>query len=183
MAVKKLPKVISIRKFAKDIIGCAEGTVRAAIREGKISEAVVKDKNGRNKGIDWAKGQVEWAKNYSRGKNLQSTVEDSLSDVGTAAGEEIAEIADSRKRTEYYKAELARIELEEKQKILVPVDDVRKQLFSMATEIRIKFQNIPDICIDEIMSMDDRNEAYRKLQETIDDQLRELTEIINRDVT
>lgn len=182
MAVEKLKSVISLRKFAK-MIGCTEGTVRAAIKEGTITESVKKDKNGRNVGILWEEGQLEWARNYSIGKNQSSTVEDALSDIPTESGKNIGEIAESRKKTEHYKSELARIELEEKTGILVPVEDVRKQLFAMATEIRIKVENIPDICIDEIMSMDDRNEAYALLSKTLKDMLNEMTEVVERDFT
>ncbi len=182
MTVRKLPRVISLRKFS-EMIGCVEGTVRAAIKEGKITDSVVKDKNGRNKGIDWRKGQLEWAKNYTVGNNTTSTVETSLAGIPTGVGEDIGDISESRKRTEHYKAELARIELEEKTMILVPVDEVRKQLFAFATEIRIKFQNIPDVCLDEIMSIDDRNEAYSVLSKAIDHALNEMTEVVERDFT
>lgn len=178
----KMKAVISLRKFA-DLIGCVEGTVRAAIKEGKISEAVKKDKNGKNRGINWKKGQEEWARNYTVGNNLTSTVEEGLSGIESKRGTVIGEISASRKKTEHYKSELARIELEEKTGILVPVDDVKKQLFAFATEIRIKFQNIPDVCLDEIMSMDNRNEAYALLSKTIDNALNEMTEVVERDFT
>ena len=185
MAHEKLPKKISLRKFAK-FIGCTEGAVRLAISEGKISKSVHKDKNGKNTGIDWEAGQLEWANNYSIGNRTESTVADSLQGVPVGDGSadrDIPEVAESKKSLEHYKSELARLELEEKEGILAQVDRVNSQLFSYASEVRIAVQNIPDVCIDEIMATDDRNDAYEIMKAAIDNALTKLTEVIARDFT
>lgn len=183
----KIEKIISIRAFAK-MMECSEGTVRAAIGEGRIVDAVIKDKNGRNKGIDHAAAQIEWARNYSQGNNISSPVAEKLLGVPPESSresgdEKIGEITESKKKHEHYKAELSRLELEEKEGTLVQVDQVENQLFAYATEVRIAVQNIPDVCLDEIMSIDDRNEAYQVLMKAINGALNKLTEVVERDFT
>lgn len=175
--VKPIPEVISIRKFA-DVIGCAESTVRKAIADGKLVDSIVKDAKGKTKGVCWEKGHLEWAKNYTHGNKTDGAAE------GLAArSKSIGDINQSREVFEYYRAELARLEFEEKEKTLVRVADVRSQLFSFAAEVRVSLQAVPDVCVDEILSCTERQEAHQLMRKAINAALDKLTEVVERDFT
>jgi hypothetical protein len=176
--VNPLSEVISIRKFAAHI-GCVEGTVRGAIREGRLSKSVIRDETGKVSGVIWADAEAEWARNYSHGKHLLSSVAESLAEKPT--GEAIRDINESRAISEHYKAELARIELEEKEKTVVSVDMVRSQLFNFANEVKVVLQGIPDVCVDDILSAEDRAEAHNIMKLAINKALLKLTEVVERD--
>lgn len=169
---------------------CHESTVRKAIKENRISEdSLRRNGNGRLNGIDWQKAKVEWARNYSMGNNPSSPVAEALTAeviTNTRRDSEesdvaIKEVPESKKLQEHYKAELARIELEEKEKKLVYRDLVRKDLYGFGNEVKLALQAVPDAVADAVAIEDDRNKCYKIVLKEINDALRKLTEVVERD--
>jgi hypothetical protein len=176
MAIAPSKPVISLRKFA-DHLGCVEGTVRAAIREGKISDFVVKDDvTGKVKGIMWREAELEWAKHYAKG-NRGKGASEGLARVS----DEIRDIQESRAAKEHFQAELARLEFEEKERVLLRKDDVERQLYGYAKEVAIELKAVGRLCAPDIVGVTDIMEAERVIGRYIDEALLKLTEVVARD--
>lgn len=189
MAKNRVEDVISIRAFAS-MMDCAEGTVRKAIREGRISESCLsKNGNGRTNGIEWKKAKLEWAKNYTIGNNPQSPVADALQaeiiTVGRtdARGDSgvIKEVNESKRLQEHFKAEMARIDFEEKEGRMISKALVRSDLFKFGQELRVVIEAVADKVADEVAVETDRNKCYRIILDQIRLDLRKLTEVVERD--
>jgi len=175
--------VISLTAFAS-MMKCTKGAVSNAIKDGKIVDAVVRGDNGRVSGVDWRKAKREWLSNYDLGNNPTSGVLESFEAEGMMDGMisgDIRDISESKKLQEHYKAELARIELEEKEKILVSASKVRKDLFSFATEVRVAMQGVPERVVDKVMVLSDRRDVKAEIRKGIDESLNKLTEVVERD--
>ena len=176
MAIAPSKPVISLRKFA-DHLGCVEGTVRAAIREGKISDFVIKDEEtGKVKGIMWREAELEWAKHYTRGNRGQGASE------GLARiDEDIADINASRAKKEHYQAELARLEFEEKERVLLRKDEVERQLYQYAKEVSVELKAVGRLCSPDVVGLTDIMEVEKVVGRYIDAALNKLTEVVERD--
>ena len=183
----RLTDHISTSAFA-DLMNCHESTVRKAIREGRILEdSLERSVNGRLKGINWKKAKIDWARNYSMGNNPTSPVAvelqaETITEARLSSTKsEIKEVAESKKLQEHYKAELARIELETKEKTLVDRDEVRKDLYRFGLELRIAIQGVPDLVADDAALEQDRNKCHKIILEGMNEALRKMTEIVERD--
>jgi hypothetical protein len=170
-------------------MNCHESTVRKAIREGRILESSLeRNVNGRLKGINHKKAKIDWARNYSIGSNASSPVADSLQSetitearLSSTRSEVIKEVTESKKLQEHYKAELARIEFEEKEKHLVSRDEVRKDLYKFGLELRIAIQGVPDLVADDVSLEENRNKCHKIILEGMNEALRKVTEVVERD--
>ena len=180
----RIDDIISITAFA-DMMKCTEAAVRKAIKSNKIVESVHRhESSGRVSGIDWKLAKKEWAAVYTPGVNKSSGVLDALEEEGLLDGidaGQIRAVSESKKLQEHYKAELARIELEEKEKILVSASKVRKDLYNFGMEVRVALQGVPDACVDDVMVASGRREAKSEIRKAIDFALNKLTEVIERD--
>ncbi len=181
---------VSTNDFAASL-GCAPSTVRKAISEGRITEVNLRRAKGKAKrvsGILLEEGKKEWARNYSMGNNHESPVADALAELHEKAMEatpnlQTRDLNESKRITEYYKAELSRIEFEEKEGTLVPLVSIKEQLFQFATEVRVELQNVPAKCVDNVMMEDDRGRKEAVMLAEINNALRKLTEVVERDFT
>ena len=178
MAVAPSKPVISLRKFA-DHLGCVEGTVRAAIREGKIAEFVIRDaETGRVTGIMWREAEQEWARVYHHGRgNIGQGVGSGLAKVS----DEIRDIQESRAAKEHYQAELARLEFEEAERVLLRKEDVERQLYQYAKEVAVELKAVGRLCAPDVVGLTDIMEVERVVGRYIDDALNKLTEVVERD--
>lgn len=190
MAFKK-PKteLVSRNQFA-ELVGCTGGRVSQAIKEGLISEENLVRDGKRVIGIRWEKAMDDWSENYDQGDNPTSKVGDTmrewqdkkrggpmkLDDVG-----EIRALNESKRVEAHYKAEIARMDKEEREGELVRKEHVRKQLHSFGVEVRIAIQSVPDRVVDKVMGSTDRTEVIRTITEEINEQLNKLTEVVERD--
>lgn len=68
---------ISITDYA-DMLECSEGTVRSAIRAGKISEGVVKNRSGRTVGVLPGIASREWASHYNPDRTQNHAILENL---------------------------------------------------------------------------------------------------------
>jgi hypothetical protein len=176
MAVVPRKPVISLSAFARHI-GCVEGTVRAAIREGKIDKFVIRDiETGKVQGIMWREAEIEWARVYTQSKR----------GVGASEGlarvsEDIRDMNESRAAKEHYQAELARLEFEEKEQELLSRLDVERQLYGYAKEVYVELKAVGRLCAHEVVGQTDLMEVERIVTRYIDEALNKLTEVVERD--
>ena len=174
--VKPTSEIISISKFA-EIVGCTEGTVRNAVRAGKIVDSVVRDiETGKLKGIYWERGRTEWASNFETG-GAADTVARGLAKVDDG----IRDFNESRAAKEHYQAELARLEFEEKERQLLKRSDVERQLYAYAKEVAVELRAVGRLCAPEVAGLGDIVEVERMVNRFVDDALNKLTEVVARD--
>lgn len=174
--VKPTSDIISVRKFA-DIVGCTEGTVRNAVRVGKIKDSIVRDsETGKVSGIYWERGRIEWASNFEAGGATDSVAK-GLGKVD----EQIRDFNDSRAINEHYKAELARLEFEERERQLLKRVDVERQLYAYAKEVAVELKSVGRLCAPDVVGLGDIMEVERTVNMFIDDALNKLTEVVARD--
>lgn len=80
----------------------------------------------------------------------------------------------SRERKEHYQAELARLQALKEREELVPVDDVKRQAFSLGRSIRDNVMGIPDRVAPQLAAVQDSREVHRILSEELRTALRVL---------
>lgn len=136
--------------------GVSIEAVSQAIKDGRLVESVVRSANGRAR-LDEDRALQEWADNTIPAKNR----------IKSAAEVEGVSYAESRAKRESYNAELARLELEEKQGTLVDAEVVKKQAFAVARQVRDGMLNIPDRVAAEMAALTDQFEVHRRLTEEI----------------
>lgn len=184
-------KYISLREYAR-LLGCSDGTVRFAIKEGKITDAALKkDKKGRNKGIDPTVASAEWAQTFDVNQAKNSALAKKLLKLDGAKppppskaapapasqnGNPVSK-AKAQQVDALYKAKIRELEYKEKAGILVNKDQVYKALFALGREIREGFQAIPDRFIDEILAAGSRNASHKVLQDAIDEELTRIADL------
>ncbi len=186
----RIDDVISVRAFA-NMMEVSAMTVSKAIKDGKIVEGVLRGDDGKVSGVDWRMAKKSWAKNHTMGQQGLSPVVAALEaegELGVKLGvtnvnlNDTLDIADSKRLQEHYKAELAKIELEEKQKALVSAIQVKKDLYSFGVEVRVAMQGIPDACVDKVLlNAGDRRKAKREIADAVEFALNKLTEVVERD--
>jgi hypothetical protein len=190
---------ISIREYARRR-GCADTTVHKAIRAGKIVAGVVFDEAGKPS-INEAVADQEWSKHFDstravnktlakkltpepkplKGKQTQEEPE-SEEEEQTKTNQTGGTLAQARLMQTAYKAQITKLEFQEKLGKLVDKEKVYSQLFSWGKEIRLAFQAIPDRHIDEILSAPSRNAAHELLLNAITETLEMLSDIEKREI-
>lgn len=188
-------EIINLTRFA-EMVGCDRSRVSQAIKDGYISEENVVYDGTRAIGVRWRKAMDEWAINYDQGKRSEpSAVGDFLTQhQERLRGEELTidqledldkagvrPLQDSKRIEAHYKAEIARMNKEEREGSLVSKEAVKRELHSFGVEVRVAIQSIPDRVVDEVIGKTDRNEVIRIIAKEIDEQLNKLTEVVERD--
>jgi hypothetical protein len=176
MAIAPSKPVVSLAKFAS-YIGCVESTVRAAIKEGKLGDHIIRDEEtGRVKGVMWREAELEWARHYTKG-NRGKGASEGLARVN----DDIRDINESRAAKEHYQAELARLEFEEAERVLLRKEDVERQLYQYAKEVAVELKAVGRLCAPDVVGLTDIMEVERVVGRYIDDALNKLTEVVERD--
>lgn len=194
--------VTSIRNYAK-LKSCDEGTVRHAIKTGKIKAGVVKQ-NNRIIGVDIEIADKEWAENYDSGRVKNENLFNSLKVTAkkiksktTKTPEEIQEeeikeamaskdifeededlnainIQEAKRKEALAKARLMNLELLEKQKALIPASVARKALFDFGVETKNAMVGVADIAVDHVLAASNRQTALTILKNIIVSELEKL---------
>lgn len=187
-------EMINLTKFA-EMVKCDRSRVSQAIKDRLISEENVVYDGTRAIGVKWRSAMDEWAMNYDQGKRQTAskvgevmiqhqekirgeelTVEQ-LEDLDKAG---VRPLHDSKRIEAHHKAEIARMDKEEREGSLVRKDAVKKELHSLGVEVRVAMQSIPDRVVDLVMGKTDRNEVIRIIAAEVDEQLNKLTEVVER---
>lgn len=89
---------------------------------------------------------------------------------------EIPSFNDSRAKTEYFRAEMARLDLEEKEEKLCDADKVKREAFSMARSVRDAVNSIPDRVANQFAAETDSVVIHQALSEELRKALERLTD-------
>jgi hypothetical protein len=186
MSNRKIPDVISIRQYAKEL-GISEATVRLAIRSGKITRGVQKSEKDGKPQIIRSIATEEWKESYSGRTNASEVLKEKFfsDDVDTPNVETKTEQASSvppiptlqetqfvespttmreaQLKEQIFKANMAEVKYNVALGKLVNKDDVYKTFFEFGTQVRESIQSIPDRVVDLIMACSTRNEAHEIL--------------------
>jgi Protein of unknown function (DUF1441) len=154
--------MVSMSQYAA-MRGITQPAVSAAIHSGRLVKAIIKD--GKRIKIDPDIADREWAANTQGGRGAAPQRLASGVDLPDAI--EAADYNASRAKREAYNAELARLEVEEKQGQLVAADEVRKTAFAVARQVRDGMLNIPDRVSAELAAVTDQFEIHRRLTDEI----------------
>jgi len=136
--------LLSITDFAK-VKGLSKQRVSKAIQNGKLEGAIVN--NGKRKLIDKDLGLELWDKTTPIAKRVNiptQTKEELKKQVQEMPADQIPDFNVSRAKNEFYKAELARIQVLQQKKELISAKEVEKKSFELAVGIREAFLTLPD---------------------------------------
>jgi phage terminase Nu1 subunit (DNA packaging protein) len=89
---------------------------------------------------------------------------------------EIPSFNDSRAKTEYFRAEMARLDLEEKEEKLCDAEKVKREAFSMARSVRDAMNSIPDRVANQFAAETDSVVIHQALSEELRKALERLTD-------
>ena len=143
--------LVTFTEFAL-IKGCAKGTVTAATK-ARIAAAVV-EKDGK-RWLDRDLAIDLWDKNTKQTHNSKVRRADAVEPVPKDADElrrrvnqlpddAIPDLNESRARREHYQAELAKLQVAQQRKELVPADETKKQAFQIGRSVREALANLAD---------------------------------------
>lgn len=174
-------KLLSVKDYASHR-GVSIESVYQALRAGRISSTTEPGK--RTKKIDPALADKEWDENSDPsstigGNALKSKVskhcpveEDPEEYIDDIDG--VPKLAVSKRRKEYYNAEIARLRFEEQDGRLIDADQAKKEYFRVGRIIRESMFNIPDRIAPELASETDPHKVSVVLTTAIREALSEL---------
>jgi len=143
--------LVTFSEFAA-LKGCSKAAVTAAIRS-RIAPAVV-EKDGKR----WLDRDVAlelWNKNTKATHNAKVSQPDPIEPAPRDARElrarvdalpddAIPDLNESRARREHYQAELAKLQVAQQRRELVPADEVKKEAFQIGRSVREALANLAD---------------------------------------
>ena len=88
---------------------------------------------------------------------------------------EIPSFNESRAKSEFFRAEMARLDLEEKEELLCEADKVKSAAFTLARSVRDALDNIPDRVANQFAAETDSVVIHQTLQEELRKALERLT--------
>lgn len=149
--------LVTFSEFAA-IKGCAKGTVTAATKS-RIAAAVV-EKDGK-RWLDRDLAMELWDRNTKATHNakvrrpdpiepapdpvvLPQTPRELRRAIEALPDDAIPELNESRARREHYQAELAKLQVAQQRRELVPADEVKKDAFQIGRSIREALANLAD---------------------------------------
>ena len=89
---------------------------------------------------------------------------------------DIPSFNESRAKSEYFRAEMARLDLEEKEEKLCDADRVRSEAFTLARSVRDALDSIPDRVANQFAAETDPVVIHQTLQEELRKALERLTD-------
>ena len=144
--------LVTFSEFAA-IKGCAKGTVTAAVKS-RIAAAVI-EKDGK-RWLDRDLALELWRKNTKATHNAMVSEADPIEAAAPRTPVElkrviealpddaIPDLNESRARREHYQAELAKLQVAQQRRELVPADEVKKDAFQIGRSIREALSNLAD---------------------------------------
>jgi len=142
--------LISLAELAM-LKNVSRAAVTKKIKSGKLEGAVV-NHNGR-KMVNKEEAFRLWDMADAR---VVTTVKNELKNkIDSLPADEIPDFAESKAKREFYLAELAKLDVEEKKKQLVSVDEIKKSSFATGRSIREALTNLADRLSHQLAGEDD----------------------------
>ena len=152
-------------KELADLLGVTQGRISQLKTQGRFEGCFTVDRNK----IAWDKDAA--MKAYKEGNPLVS-VSPTRKDSSAL---EIPSFNESRAKSEHFRAELARLDLEVKEDQLVEASRVKREAFSAARAVRDALGNIPDRVSNQMAAESDPVVIHQTLTEEIRKALETLT--------
>ena len=150
--------LISLAELAM-LKNVSRAAVTKKIKSGKLQGAVV-NHNGR-KLVNKEEAIRLWDRADTR---VVTTVKKELKQkIDNLSANQIPDFAESKAKREFYLAELAKLEVEEKKKQLVSVDEIKKSSFAKARSIREALTNLADRLSHQLAGEDDATVIHNLL--------------------
>ena len=142
--------LISLAELAM-LKNVSRAAVTKKIKSGKLEGAVV-NHNGR-KLVNKDEAIRLWDRADTR---IVTTVKKELKQkIDNLSADEIPDFAESKAKREFYLAELAKLDVEEKKKQLVSVEDIKNSSFAKGRAIREALTNLADRLSHQLAGEDD----------------------------
>lgn len=148
--------------------GCSPQAVFDAIEKGRLQKSVEKKPTGRYV-IDVDLADEEWAANTDSGTGSLAHAKNRGDDPGPEIDAEAQPMtyAEARAHREKFMAELARIELEEKQGKLIDAEGAKREAFRAARIVRDALLNLPDRVAGELAAETNQFKIHQRLTQEI----------------
>lgn len=152
-------------KDLSELLGITQGRISQLKGQGRFDGCF--KFVGKNK-IAWDKEAS--IKAYKEGEIPQSPTRIPSKDL------KIPSFNDSRAKSEYFRAEMARLDLEEKEEKLCDAEKVKREAFSMARSVRDAVNSIPDRVANQFAAETDSVVIHQALSEELRKALERLTD-------
>ena len=177
--------LVTFSEFAA-LKGCAKGTVTSATKS-RIAAAVV-EKDGK-RWLDRDLALELWNKNTKATHNAKVSKADPIEPPPPKDARElrarlealpddaIPELNESRARREHYQAELAKLQVAQQRRELVPAEEVKKEAFQIGRSVREALANLADRLSHQLAGETDPAVIHQLLSDEHRDALLALIEV------
>ena len=150
--------LISLSELAM-LKNVSRAAVTKKVKSGKLEGAIV-NHNGK-KLVNKEEALRLWDMQDSRvNKSIKKELKTKISNL---PAEQIPDFAESKAKREYYLAELAKLDVEEKKEQLISVDEIKKSSFAKARSIREALTNLADRLSHQLAGEDDATVIHNLL--------------------
>ena len=130
--------------------------------KGIFKQALVKTEDGKDF-LDKDLALKAWDGILIPVKEVKDTKEELKQKINSLPADSIPDFAESKAKREFYLAELAKLDVEEKKKQLVSVDEIKKSSFAKARSIREALANLADRLSHQLAGEDDATVIHNLL--------------------
>tara|TARA_R100000234_G_scaffold112777_1_gene86724 strand:- start:146 stop:631 length:486 start_codon:yes stop_codon:yes gene_type:complete len=134
--------------------------VSKKVKSGKLDGAIVNHNGKKLVNKDEAFRLWELQAPPSRDKSVRKQLK---KEINSLPADSIPDFAESKAKREFYLAELAKLDVEEKKKQLVSVDEIKKSSFAKARSIREALTNLADRLSHQLAGEDDATVIHNLL--------------------
>ncbi len=127
--------------------------------KGIFKQALVKTEDGKDF-LDKDLALQAWDGVYIAPTNTKKELKEKIDSL---PADSIPDFAESKAKREFYLAELAKLDVEEKKKQLVSVDEIKKSSFAKARSIREALTNLADRLSHQLAGEDDATVIHNLL--------------------
>ncbi len=127
--------------------------------KGIFKQALVKTEDGKDY-LDKDLALKAWEGIYVPVKDTKKELKEKIDSL---PADSIPDFAESKAKREFYLAELAKLDVEEKKKHLVSVDEIKKSSFAKARSIREALTNLADRLSHQLAGEDDATVIHNLL--------------------
>ena len=130
--------------------------------KGIFKQALVKTEDGKDF-LDKDLALKAWDGVFIPVKEVKNTKQELKQKIDSLPADSIPDFAESKAKREFYLAELAKLDVEEKKKQLVSVDEIKKSSFAKARSIREALTNLADRLSHQLAGEDDATVIHNLL--------------------
>ena len=151
--------LITMAELAK-LKNVSRMAVSKKVRSGKLDGAVVNHNGKKLVNKEEAFRLWELQAPPSKDKSVRTQLKQ---EINSLPADSIPDFAESKAKREFYLAELAKLDVEEKKKQLVSVDEIKKSSFAKARSIREALTNLADRLSHQLAGEDDATVIHNLL--------------------